>query len=67
MDDPVGVAVLDALEDLLDAVGGVLLRVELPSNDVVKQLSTGHKIKEHVPDVIFLEDMVKANCVYVCL
>ena len=39
--DPVLVAVVDALQDLLDAVGGVGLGVELAGNDVLEQLAAG--------------------------
>ena len=39
--DPVLVAVVDALQDLLDAVGGVGLGVELAGHDVLEQLAAG--------------------------
>jgi hypothetical protein len=35
-------AVVDRLEDLLDAVGGVRLRVEFSCYNVLKELTTGH-------------------------
>ena len=38
--DPVHVAVVDTLQDLLDAMGGVGLGVELPGDDVLEQLAT---------------------------
>ena len=41
MHDSVLVAVVDALQDLLDAVGGVGLGVELAGHDVLEQLATG--------------------------
>ena len=36
----VHVAVVDTLQDLLDAMGGVGLGVELPGDDVLEQLAT---------------------------
>ena len=42
MDDAVHVTVVDALQDLLDAVRRVRLRVELARNDVLEQLAPGH-------------------------
>jgi hypothetical protein len=41
VDDPVVVAVVDALEDLLDAVGGVGLAVKFPRDDVLEEFATG--------------------------
>ena len=45
MDDTVGMAMIDGLQDLLDAVRGVGLGVELPGHDVLEQLATGHTEK----------------------
>ena len=42
MDDAVHVTVVDALQDLLDAVRRVRLGVELPRHDVLEQLAPGH-------------------------
>ena len=42
MDNAVEVAVVDRLQDLLDAVRRIRLAVELPSDDVLKQLPAGH-------------------------
>jgi len=36
VDDTIGVAVVDALQDLLDAVTCIFLAVELSSNNVIK-------------------------------
>ena len=38
----IAVAVVDWLQDLLDAVGGVRLGVELPGYDILKQLPARH-------------------------
>ena len=56
VDDAVHVAVVDALQDLLDAVRCVGLRVELARDDVLEQLAprhaemspNGHKLRPEV-------------------
>ena len=45
VNNPVLVAVVDALQDLLDAVGGVGLGVELAGNDVLEQFTSRHPEK----------------------
>ena len=42
MHDTVGMAVVDRLQDLLDAVRGVGFRVELSGHDVFKELPARH-------------------------
>jgi len=42
MNDTIGMTMIDRLQDLLDAVRGVGLRVELPGHNVLKELATGH-------------------------
>ena len=42
MDHSILVAVIDRLQDLLDAVGGVSFRVELSGYDVLEQFSSRH-------------------------
>ena len=45
MDDSTSVTVVDAFEDLLDAVRRIRLRVELPRHYVLEQLASGHAEK----------------------
>lgn len=61
MYDMVGVAVMNTLQYLLDAVRCILLSVELPGNDVIKQFTSGHKVKDHVAHVVFLVNEVQPN------
>ena len=42
VNNSIGVAMVDRLEDLLDAVGSVRFRVELSGHNVLEELSTGH-------------------------
>ena len=42
VDHAIAVAVVDGLQDLLDAVGGVRLGVELPGYNILKQLPARH-------------------------
>ena len=44
--DPIHVTVVDRLQDLLDAVAGVGLGVELSGHDVLKQLPARHPVTE---------------------
>ena len=46
--DTVGMAVVDRLQDLLDAVRGVGFRVELPGHNVFKQFSSRHPDINHI-------------------
>ena len=46
--DTVGMAVVDGLQDLLDAVRGVGFRVELPGHDVFEQLPARHPEVEDI-------------------
>ena len=46
VDDPVHVTVVDAFQDLLDAVRGIRLRVELARHNVLEQLASGHAENE---------------------
>ena len=55
MNDTVVVAVLDTLQDLLDALGRVGLGVELPGHDVLKQLAACDEVEHKVVAVLFLE------------
>ena len=41
---PVAVAVVDGLQDLLDTVGRVRLRVELSGHNILKQFATRHPV-----------------------
>ena len=62
MNDTMFMTVLDALQDLLDAMGGVFFTVELPGNNVIEQLSPGDEIKHHVSNMVLLEHLVETNC-----
>lgn len=42
MNDTILMAVVDRLEDLLNAMGGIGFRIELPGNNVFKEFSTSH-------------------------
>lgn len=42
VNDPIHVTVVDRLQNLLDTVAGVCLRVELPGHNVLKQLAPRH-------------------------
>ena len=55
MNDTVVMAVLNALQDLLDALGGIGLGVELPGHDVLEQLTPGDEVKHEVVAVLLLE------------
>ncbi len=48
VNDAILVAVVHALQDLLDAVRGVGLGVELAGHDVLEQLSAGHPAKAQI-------------------
>lgn len=54
------VAVSHTVQDLLDAVAGVLLAVVLPRYNVVKQLTPRNEVKQQVVDVGFFKDIVKS-------
>lgn len=53
MDHSVLMAVVHALQNLLDAVGCVSLTVELSSDNVLKQFTTGHPEIRELQDVVF--------------
>ena len=46
VDDPVHVTVVDAFQDLLNAVRRIRLRVELARHNVLEQLASGHAENE---------------------
>jgi len=51
-------AVVDALQNLLDAMGRIRFTVELTSNNVLKQVTTGHQIKDEVVIILLLDAIV---------
>ena len=53
--------VQQSLQYLLDAMGGIFFAVKLPRNNVVKKFPSSDEIKDHVADVILLEDVVQLN------
>lgn len=59
MDDIVHVTVIDGLEDLLNAVWGVRLRVVLPSDNVLEEFTPGDEIKDEVVVTFLLDAIMK--------
>ncbi len=61
MNDSVGMTMLDALQDLLNACGSVDLTVKFSSNYVLKEFTTGDQVKDKVVEVLLL--MTKSKSV----
>ena len=65
MYDSVGMTMLDALQDLLDACGSVDLAVKFSSHDVLEEFSTSDKVKDKVVEILLLNDK---NCTWkICM
>jgi hypothetical protein len=63
MYDPVGVTMLNALQDLLDAGRGVGLAVKFSSHNVLKEFAAGDQVKDKIVEVLLLkskEFMIRA-------
>ena len=54
VDHPIHVTVVDWLQDLLDAVTSICLRVELPGHNILKQLASSDPEKERTLDIFIL-------------
>ena len=54
VDHPIHVTVVDWLQDLLDAVTSVCLRVELPGHNILKQFASSDPEKERTLDIFIL-------------
>ena len=54
VDDTTGMAMLDALQDLLNASRRVGLAVELARDDVLEQLAAGDQVEDEVVEALLL-------------
>ena len=54
VDNTIGMAMLDALQDLLDAFRGVGLAVELARDDVLEQFAAGDQVEDKVVEIFLL-------------